>query len=270
MCNAHNHDWSCTCGFGGDTGGGGGWRRARHATEVQLISDPISAGWAQDSSGTVTSYVNPNAHCPVCHEPVFFYRSPYNGRVFFDELGWPWPKHHCTDNSLESRRTTRESVLKYPRRNEPRWQQEGWHPFRSLKVYSAQDRLQITGDVENDFLELYLFRGERIDPKSPTLVRRQPEKPDIFKVSFLTSDAFGTRSRTTLAYPERLASLGEDTIRAAKQNDPIACNTIGQFLLALDDPISATPYLQIAAAAGIIEALIDLAIMLLMLSSKDV
>lgn len=38
----------------------------------------------------------PNAKCPVCGEPVFFYRSPSNGRVFFDELGPPWPKHPCT------------------------------------------------------------------------------------------------------------------------------------------------------------------------------
>jgi hypothetical protein len=50
---------------------------------------------------TITSFVNPNARCPVCGDKVFFYRSPFNGRVFFDELGPPWPKHPCTDNSTE-------------------------------------------------------------------------------------------------------------------------------------------------------------------------
>jgi len=44
------------------------------------------------------SYVNPNAHCPVCNEQVYFYQSPHGGRVYFDDLGWPWPKHGCTDN----------------------------------------------------------------------------------------------------------------------------------------------------------------------------
>ncbi|TPL45350.1 hypothetical protein [Mesorhizobium sp. B2-4-6] len=29
---------------------------------------------------------------------MFYYQSPYGGRVFFDHLGWPWPKHPCTDN----------------------------------------------------------------------------------------------------------------------------------------------------------------------------
>ena len=30
---------------------------------------------------------------------MFYYQSRYGGRVFFDDLGWPWPKHPCTDNS---------------------------------------------------------------------------------------------------------------------------------------------------------------------------
>jgi hypothetical protein len=48
---------------------------------------------------TIVSYVNPNAHCPVCGERVYFYQSPNGGRVFFNDLGWPWEKHGCTDSS---------------------------------------------------------------------------------------------------------------------------------------------------------------------------
>lgn len=79
----------------------------------------LSGGWCSGSGGsgalsapasafrTFVSYVNPNARCPVCHEPVFFYQSPQGGRVFFDDLGWPWPKHPCTDNSrLQGSRLT--------------------------------------------------------------------------------------------------------------------------------------------------------------------
>lgn len=50
------------------------------------------------SYGEYDSYLDPNARCPVCKKPVFFYRSPHGGRVFFDDVGWPWPKHPCTDN----------------------------------------------------------------------------------------------------------------------------------------------------------------------------
>ena len=42
-------------------------------------------------------FVNPNANCPECGAPVFFYQNEHGSRVFFDELGPPWPKHPCTD-----------------------------------------------------------------------------------------------------------------------------------------------------------------------------
>ena len=69
----------------------------------------LHGGWCSGASGTlqvtspfrdIASYVNPNANCPVCGDPVFYYQSPYVGRVFFDDLGWPWPKHPCTDNPV--------------------------------------------------------------------------------------------------------------------------------------------------------------------------
>ena len=69
----------------------------------------VDGGWCPGSRGApaaatprtfarTVSYVNPNAHCPVCRKQVYFYQSPHGGRVFFDDLGWPWPKHGCTDN----------------------------------------------------------------------------------------------------------------------------------------------------------------------------
>lgn len=95
MCNAWNHPPGCSCGWGGQgySGDGGGGGRyifegrgdgARYPVEYRIYE---------------RSYVNPNAKCPVCGAPVFFYRSPYNGRVYFDELGYPWTKHPCTDAS---------------------------------------------------------------------------------------------------------------------------------------------------------------------------
>jgi hypothetical protein len=43
----------------------------------------------------------------VCGDRVFFYQSPNGGRVFFDHLGWPWPKHPCTDNPVSQSATVR-------------------------------------------------------------------------------------------------------------------------------------------------------------------
>lgn len=100
MCNAWNHPPDCCCGWGGDgqVGGFGGYGYGggrgssfRTTFEGEVFEFPFV---------TYPSYVNPNARCPVCGADVYFYQSPYGGRVFFDDLGPPWPKHPCTDNPV--------------------------------------------------------------------------------------------------------------------------------------------------------------------------
>lgn len=51
---------------------------------------------ARAHSGATARLVRPNGECPVCKQPVFFYQNANGSRVFFDELGPPWPKHPCT------------------------------------------------------------------------------------------------------------------------------------------------------------------------------
>ena len=68
---------------------------------IHLSGRACSADASSISShpfASTASYVTPNALCPVCGAAVFFYRSEAGGCVFFDDLGWPWPKHPCTDD----------------------------------------------------------------------------------------------------------------------------------------------------------------------------
>jgi hypothetical protein len=98
ICNAFNHPPNCECGWGGvwygATADRATWlfdRPAHHPRQLGRQSgtfQPISRGDTR-----------PNTVCPVCGEPVYFYVSPYGGRVFFDDLGPPWPKQPCTDHS---------------------------------------------------------------------------------------------------------------------------------------------------------------------------
>lgn len=89
MCNAWNHSLDCSCGWGGDGHAG---RKSMDHTLFLYSAKPIYKTYSE----FFVSCTIPNAKCPVCGEPVFFYRSPSNGRVFFNELGPPWPKHPCT------------------------------------------------------------------------------------------------------------------------------------------------------------------------------
>lgn len=49
-------------------------------------------------------YIEPNARCPLCGANVFFFQNDNGSKVFFDELGPPWPKHPCTDNPFTQSR----------------------------------------------------------------------------------------------------------------------------------------------------------------------
>jgi hypothetical protein len=124
MCNAWNHSSNCTCGFGGDGYSGAGNTQSSWGALGRAHSPTFGTAAYYAS---VQSYVNPNAKCPVCGAEVFFYRSPYDGRVFFDELGPPWPKHPCTDNN--SIWNEQKLQIKGETRSHDRWQLEGWTPI---------------------------------------------------------------------------------------------------------------------------------------------
>jgi hypothetical protein len=97
MCNAWNHPPGCTCGWGGEghLGGGGGGSYGFTTTTFEPFSR---------REGALTSYRYESSDfcrattCPECGAEVFFIRHN-GGSVWVDELGWPWPKHGCFDES---------------------------------------------------------------------------------------------------------------------------------------------------------------------------
>lgn len=150
MCNAWNHSPHCTCGWGGDGhsgtslagGGGGTW---------VLPPDYYADYFRHFQWSDFPSYVVPNAKCPQCGASVYFYQSPYGGRVFFDDLGPPWPKHPCTDSSqFRAPRPNAKRVTGHLKVDAeqirpdnaplPKWTSEGWKPFvaQSVKVEGAK------------------------------------------------------------------------------------------------------------------------------------
>ncbi len=103
MCNAHNHDINCTCGWGGDGHSGisaNGY--GRHISpRKQLTFERIShliyteldyCSYAQ-YQGNIDDFCKPT-FCDMCGNPIFFIRHN-GGSVWLDALGLPWPKHPC-------------------------------------------------------------------------------------------------------------------------------------------------------------------------------
>ncbi|CAN7384007.1 hypothetical protein LJR016_002260 [Devosia sp. LjRoot16] len=103
-------------------------------------------GVVSTSFRTMVSYVDPNAHCPVCGQQVFFYQSPHGGRVFFDALGWPWPKHKCTDKKSAQSGAVR--PVERPKRTMPALQNS---KGIRLLVFSMSDLEQVEGGYRGKF-----------------------------------------------------------------------------------------------------------------------
>ena len=159
---------SGSCGGRGWGGGGSGTYWLRTSETGELFEFPFV---------TYPSYVNPNARCPVCDAKVFFYQSPYGGRVFFDELGPPWPKHPCTDNprvkNLFSSVDGRKPYMPEPRSELPAaisdasvggsenagtsikvpWIADGWMPFVVTRIIEKPLGIEAEG-------KLYLAAGK--------------------------------------------------------------------------------------------------------------
>ncbi|MBN9008076.1 MAG: hypothetical protein J0H40_22015 [Rhizobiales bacterium] len=91
-----NHYTDCTCGWCVNYGRMSGSERRRLESDMPRRDAvrELKQASARSISGC---FVNPNAKCPVCGDGVFFYANEHGSRVFFDDLGPPWPKHPCTD-----------------------------------------------------------------------------------------------------------------------------------------------------------------------------
>lgn len=191
MCNSYNHSYDCTCGFGGYGHKGSSSGRGSGSSSGSLSS---GNGWPQGPRVTYDfssfeSYINPNARCPVCRAPVFFYQSPHGGRVFFDELGPPWPKHPCTDNNHNSARVPAsgggaETLPGFRRvagvpsdgvhaSNHYAWQRYGWSPFLTEPVIHSSNWVRLNGVVATTGkrLVLYAHRSQITLFSAPMLVR---------------------------------------------------------------------------------------------------
>lgn len=172
-CNAWNHPPGCNCGWGGDTGGsfaGGAYKAgyavpARHVTATSQVRTKAVCDGHWESVGNR----GPNAECPVCGQLVYFVRLENGGRVFFDELGPPWPKHPCTDNG--------HAVFAPPAYVQHHVGSDAfseWHLLSSPK-FGGEDGLR-TLEGYCPGLNLYLVLSAHEDasptPRAPVLVKR--------------------------------------------------------------------------------------------------
>jgi hypothetical protein len=91
----YNHYPSCQCGWCVAHGRTVDKAALRNEMARRTSADFLKRNGASRLGSSC--FVAPNATCPVCKASVYFYANSNGSRVFFDELGPPWPKHPCTD-----------------------------------------------------------------------------------------------------------------------------------------------------------------------------
>jgi hypothetical protein len=179
MCNAHNHPPGCNCGWGGVWYGG-------HGDSASWLFDrkppPRRLGLQSGTSGLLSAgYVNPNSKCPVCGAAVYYYESPYGGRVFFDSLGPPWPRHPCTSADRGSETTFPVS--------RPAWHHDNWEPLSNVTISmspAGASTYSISGERSRRAYQFF-FRASEI--VMAEIVRFRKEASGAFHLSILDFDA---------------------------------------------------------------------------------
>jgi len=179
MCNAFTHRKSCKCGFGHD-----GLMRYSNYYDEALGSELhlLANNYLASSFGPRTI---PNYQCSCCGAKIFFFQSSSGGKVLFDSLGKPWPKHDCLGMTYQKKK----DKLKIS-------PNEWWQisdlsatpsPTKSHSIFSgvipsnvgdSQNRVELEARIE----ELILVKDIYVDAKEGRI------QGDVFELLVLLDD----------------------------------------------------------------------------------
>lgn len=185
-CNGFNHPSDCMCDFrGGHSNFFGNLYTASRGSTLGP-SRPSAELWASRDA-TYDSFVNPNATCPLCGASVYYYQSPYGGRVYFDDLGSPWPKHPCTDNIIKNSSYYIHFPSSHcPQRPSRNFENEGWKPLVQASTELVARYKVVRGKCAytREARHFVLKDNPDIELDGPIFYRRNPLQRDQVELSF--------------------------------------------------------------------------------------
>lgn len=213
MCNAWNHPIGCDCGFGGEVYA---VRRPLPDSTQRVFGSQYA--WVPVVCLSTESFLIPNASCPVCGVSVFFYQSSNGGRVFFDELGPPWPKHRCTDSRSIPGRVSRKAVeeIKKVPAGRYKWQIDGWSPLFISSVSRIDNcYLRIKGKLKD--VEKIIYASKKLTASGdPVPITNE-------SIAYLKQNGDGKYqlSYITTRFPDHVTISAFSSLLVARQTRPV-------------------------------------------------
>ena len=132
-----------------------------------------SARHFQSYAALTQGLQTPNATCPHCHCPVFYYASPAGHGEYFNDMGPIWARHPCADGGRLKRiiqRLQADHRKAGPAIVGP--DHAHWQPFWVRAMSPTADhppRQQLSGEVVDLSLTLYVVDAQ-LDPQAPFYV----------------------------------------------------------------------------------------------------
>lgn len=175
------------------------WTRSNH------FSSEISAKkFDFEKAGRTACFVNPNARCPVCGAEVYYYQNERGSRVFFDEIGRPWPKHPCTDRAsqfeilddklIEKSATDRNAKLEaaaavgfdFNDSFANKFGQSPWHLLKIIKCFRERKLNLVAAESLEDLRRSYFqFESRKRDIQKGDIVAKKGSRITYLDLSSL-------------------------------------------------------------------------------------
>jgi hypothetical protein len=206
---------------------------------------------------------------------VYFYRSPSGGRVFFDDLGPPWPKHPCTDNPSVTWEQAGK-VFQRPQANirVPAWKLAGWTSIEIIKITKTDDSNSWSDITARRLDNRKIFTGAiksdtSINKMTPIFVKR-PGADGNGNITWLGYDAKDVSAMYDVLCHRTFSFLPRPILQKAMAGEAVAAMVVGRccsFAFGKSDPSGRITYpnwvdwsiarfwLQRAADGGCEEAL---------------
>jgi len=159
---------------------------------------------------SIESFTIPGAKCPVCGDTVFFYQSCNGGKVYFDELGPPWPKHPCTNREIN----TEQIVSKTNAKNmDFLWQKNNWMPFLVSDISSKNKSYRLKGILGKNDKIIYVKKGKwALSKKFPFFLRKEKHGYSLATV-LVDKDGNTTSLEVQTANPQQKTSSKKKSVK---------------------------------------------------------